>query len=85
MEIVKTALEGVLIIRPQVFHDSRGFFLETYQKGKYKDMINHDFVQDNLSYSYKGSLLKTPILSSKDEQYPILRNIPDKDIPRYGH
>ncbi|MBF0228912.1 MAG: dTDP-4-dehydrorhamnose 3,5-epimerase [Desulfamplus sp.] len=48
-------LDGVLIIQPNVFEDSRGFFLETWHKKRYeKEGINVSFVQDNHSRSKKG-------------------------------
>ena len=57
MKVLKTDLEGVLIIEPQVFDDARGFFLETYHRQRYHEFgIKTDFVQDNLSLSKKGSL-----------------------------
>jgi dTDP-4-dehydrorhamnose 3,5-epimerase len=47
-----------VIIEPKVFGDSRGFFLETFQEKRYKEMagINLPFVQDNYSHSKKGVL-----------------------------
>jgi dTDP-4-dehydrorhamnose 3,5-epimerase len=57
MKILRTDLEGVLIVDPMVFSDDRGFFMETYQKIKYQDLgILVEFVQDNLSFSRKGTL-----------------------------
>jgi len=57
MNIITTSLEGILIIEPRVFKDNRGFFLETYNQNKYqKSGINRLFVQDNLSYSVRGTL-----------------------------
>lgn len=57
MKIIKTKIEELLIIEPQVFGDERGFFLETYNQEKYKEAeIGYDFVQDNLSKSAKGVL-----------------------------
>ncbi|MBF0242718.1 MAG: dTDP-4-dehydrorhamnose 3,5-epimerase [Desulfamplus sp.] len=48
-------LEGVLLIKPDVFADSRGFFLETWQRTRYQNSgVNVDFVQDNHSRSKKG-------------------------------
>ena len=56
MKITETKLPGVLIIEPQVFGDSRGWFMETYSKKK-TPQIDCDFVQDNHSYSaIKGTL-----------------------------
>ena len=58
MRVINTALPGVLIIEPQVFNDKRGFFLESWNKKKLKDVagIDVEFVQDNHSHSTKGIL-----------------------------
>ncbi len=57
MNVVKTKLEGVIIIEPKVFGDERGFFLESYQEQRYKEAgIPLNFVQDNHSRSSKGVL-----------------------------
>lgn len=57
MEVVKTPFEGVLLIKPQVFGDERGYFVETWQKERYEAAgINLSFVQDNHSKSTKGIL-----------------------------
>ncbi len=57
MNVIETALPGVLIIEPRVFGDERGFFLETYSAERYKAAgIPLDFVQDNHSRSSKGVL-----------------------------
>jgi dTDP-4-dehydrorhamnose 3,5-epimerase len=57
MKIIETELDGVLIIEPHVFKDQRGYFFETYQRQRYTDAgIVTDFVQDNLSFSKKGTL-----------------------------
>jgi dTDP-4-dehydrorhamnose 3,5-epimerase len=57
MKTQKTELDGVLIIEPDVLDDQRGYFFETYQRQRYANAgINADFVQDNLSFSIKGTL-----------------------------
>jgi dTDP-4-dehydrorhamnose 3,5-epimerase len=57
MKILQTDLDGVLIIKPQVFGDDRGHFMETYQKDRYHKIgINVEFVQDNLSFSIRNTL-----------------------------
>ncbi|KHT36731.1 dTDP-4-dehydrorhamnose 3,5-epimerase [Pectobacterium carotovorum] len=58
MQVKDTRIEGVKIIQPKVFGDDRGFFLETFEKKRYQEMlnINLDFVQDNHSRSSKGVL-----------------------------
>lgn len=57
MEIIKTNIDGLLIIKPNVFGDARGYFFETYSKNKYAEYgIEEDFVQDNMSKSLKGTI-----------------------------
>ena len=57
MEIIQTAIPGVIVFVPPVFTDSRGYFLETYQQQKYAEAgIPKPFVQDNQSYSTKNVL-----------------------------
>ena len=57
MNILTTPLEGVFIIEPKVFEDDRGFFMETYHQGRYRESGFHRiFVQDNLSFSKQGTL-----------------------------
>jgi len=57
MEFRKTALEGVLVIVPDVHRDARGFFLETYHQEKYRrGGLAAAFVQDNHSRSVRGTL-----------------------------
>ena len=57
MKIIDTEISDVKIIAPSVYGDERGFFLETYQKQKYLDVIGDvEFVQDNHSQSSKGVL-----------------------------
>lgn len=57
MNFIKTKIEGVYIIEPKVFGDSRGFFMETYNEDDFKKAgLNYTFVQDNHSKSHKGVL-----------------------------
>ena len=57
MEVEKTPIEGVLLLKPKVFGDERGYFVETWQKERYEEIgINLPFVQDNHSKSTKGIL-----------------------------
>jgi dTDP-4-dehydrorhamnose 3,5-epimerase len=55
MEIHKTAIERLLILKPKVFVDDRGNFCETYNKQVFAAHgLDMDFVQDNQSVSHKG-------------------------------
>ena len=57
MEATPLRLEGLLLIKPQVFHDYRGFFLETFQQSVYEKLgIQSPFVQDNHSFSKQGCI-----------------------------
>jgi dTDP-4-dehydrorhamnose 3,5-epimerase len=65
MEIVDLPLAGLKLIKPRVFTDSRGYFLETYQQKHFANIdLGGRFVQDNLSYSAKG------VLRGLHYQYP---------------
>ena len=53
----ETGIEGLYVIKPTVFEDSRAFFMETYQKQDFAAIgITQEFVQDNQSKSSKGVL-----------------------------
>jgi len=55
MEIIKTNIEGVVIIKPRIFKDSRGYFFESFSKREFDEKVRPiDFVQDNESCSTKG-------------------------------
>lgn len=56
MDIIKTAIDGVLIIEPKVFGDSRGYFFESFNAREFaeKTGMNISFVQDNESMSSYG-------------------------------
>ncbi|MGB5848137.1 MAG: dTDP-4-dehydrorhamnose 3,5-epimerase [Ignavibacteriaceae bacterium] len=57
MEVIKANIDGLLIIKPDVFGDDRGYFFESYSKRKYAEYgIEEDFVQDNISKSLKGTI-----------------------------
>ena len=57
MEFQTTPISGLLIIKPQVFTDSRGYFKETYSRDKFRGTpADVDYVQDNESLSVKRVL-----------------------------
>ncbi len=57
MEFIKTDIPDVLLIKPRVFNDDRGFFMETFQINKMRERgIVQNFVQDNHSSSKRGTL-----------------------------
>lgn len=55
MEIIKTPVEGLVVVKPKIFADARGFFCETYNENKYREAgIEAHFCQDNQSKSSYG-------------------------------
>ena len=55
MEIEKTAIEGLLIIKPRVFEDARGYFFESFSQREFEEKVGKvTFVQDNESMSSYG-------------------------------
>ncbi|HSX12213.1 MAG TPA: dTDP-4-dehydrorhamnose 3,5-epimerase [Rhabdochlamydiaceae bacterium] len=57
IDVVELSLNGLKLIKPKVFSDDRGFFLECYRREQYlKCGIEFEFVQDNHSYSKKDVL-----------------------------
>ncbi len=57
MRVLQTELDGVVVIEPKVYGDSRGYFLETWNQVRYVDAgLPAVFLQDNLSYSRRGVL-----------------------------
>ncbi|MDC3239529.1 dTDP-4-dehydrorhamnose 3,5-epimerase [Gammaproteobacteria bacterium] len=57
LEKTKTNIEGVVIFKPQVFHDHRGFFIETFSNKKYFSAgLTETFVQDNFSHSSRNTI-----------------------------
>lgn len=57
MNVIKGELEGLLILEPKVFGDTRGFFMETWNDRRYREAgLSLTFVQDNISSSRRDAL-----------------------------
>lgn len=57
MKIEKNNIDGILIIKPDVFNDDRGYFFESFNLKKYTNSgLDLNFVQDNISKSKKGTI-----------------------------
>ena len=58
MQIIQTKIPDVLVLKPKVFEDERGFFFESFNASEFKEAThsNLNFVQDNHSMSSKGVL-----------------------------
>ena len=79
MEIVKTSIEGLVIIQPKVFNDERGYFMESYKES----FINENFpdihfMQDNESKSNYGVLRGLHFQKPPFEQTKLVRVIEGK-------
>lgn len=76
MEIIKTEIEGLIIIKPKVFEDDRGYFYESYNKERFREAgIDMEFVQDNQSFSSKGVLRGLHFQNPPYEQGKLVRVI----------
>lgn len=95
MKIITTSIKGLLIIEPAIFQDGRGYFFESYNKKRYQDNdINIDFVQDNQSFSQRGTVRGLHAQFAPHTQAKLVRVIQGraldvavdvrKDSPTYG-
>jgi dTDP-4-dehydrorhamnose 3,5-epimerase len=57
MELINTPIPDLLLLKPRVFGDARGYFFETFRENQYRELgISCSFVQDNTSRSAQGVL-----------------------------
>lgn len=96
MIVTETKLKGCYIIEPQFFEDSRGFFMETFNREKFTKKLGYtpDFVQDNVSQStfgvIRGLHQQLPPYSQAKLVYVLQGKVIDvavdarKDSPTYG-
>lgn len=95
MKLEQTYIKNLVIITPDVFEDDRGFFFESYNKNKLKSLgIGVDFVQDNQSFSQRGTLRGLHYQNPPYAQAKLIRVIQGeimdvsldlrKDSPTYG-
>lgn len=76
MEFIKTSIEGLVIIRPDVFGDERGYFFESFNYLKFKkEGLDLTFFQDNESKSKKGVLRGLHFQAPPFEQGKLVRVI----------
>lgn len=74
MKVIKTAIEDVVIIEPDVFGDARGYFFESYSQKKFNEQVRPvKFVQDNESKSKYGVLRGLHFQKGKDAQSKLVR------------
>jgi len=76
MEIIKTSIEGLVIIQPKVFEDERGYFMESYKENFIKENFpDIHFIQDNESKSSYGVLRGLHFQKPPFEQTKLVRVI----------
>ena len=76
MEIIKTSIDGLVIIKPKVFQDERGYFLESYKENFLKENFPEiHFIQDNESKSNYGVLRGLHFQKAPFEQTKLVRVI----------
>ncbi|MDD3435609.1 MAG: dTDP-4-dehydrorhamnose 3,5-epimerase [Candidatus Gastranaerophilales bacterium] len=95
-EFKKLEIEGLVLVKPKVFGDNRGFFMESYRKSEFvQNGIDADFVQDNHSKSNKGVLRGLHYQANPKPQAKLIRCIKGriydvavdlrKDSKTFGH
>ena len=76
MKFIETKISDLIIIEPSVFGDNRGYFLESYNKKKFEELIGKtSFIQDNESKSSKGVLRGLHFQKPPFEQAKLVRCI----------
>ncbi len=74
MKIIETGFEGLYEIEPKVFGDERGYFFESYRRNTFRELgIEEDFIQDNESFSVKGTLRGLHYQSAPHAQAKLVR------------
>ena len=95
MNIIETEIQGVYIIEPKVFGDSRGYFFESYSRREFEAKVGPvEFVQDNESKSYYGVVRGLHFQKPPHAQAKLVRVVKGKvldvavdlrkDSPTYG-
>ena len=96
MEVIKTAIDGLVIIEPKVFGDARGYFFESFSQREFEEKVRKiNFVQDNESMSNYGVMRGLHFQAPPYTQSKLVRCVKGKvldvavDIrkgsPTYGH
>lgn len=79
MEIIKTNIDGLVIIKPKIFEDSRGYFFESFRKNVFEEQVCANvFVQENESKSAYGVLRGLHFQVPPFEQSKLVRVVKGK-------
>lgn len=81
MEYIKTEIEGVLILKPRVFKDERGYFMETFRLNEFREHVGSiEFVQENESESSRGVVRGLHFQRAPFEQAKLVRCVQGRVI-----
>ena len=76
MIVKETDIEGLLVLEPKVYKDSRGFFFESYNRKRMEEHgLHYEFIQDNQSYSGHGVIRGLHFQKAPHEQAKLVRVI----------
>lgn len=79
MEIIKTPIEGLLVLQPKIWHDERGYFFESFRSDVFEKLnIEVNFVQDNQSLSQRGTIRGLHFQQAPYEQGKLVRVVQGK-------
>ena len=79
MNVIKTDIEGVLVLEPKVFNDARGYFFESYNERDFNALVgNVNFIQDNESRSQYGVLRGLHFQKGEHSQAKLVRVVRGK-------
>ena len=79
MNVIKTDIEGVLVLEPKVFNDARGYFFESYNERDFNALVgNVNFIQDNESRSQYGELRGLHFQKGEHSQAKLVRVVRGK-------
>lgn len=75
MKVIKTKLQGCLVLEPTLFNDDRGYFFESYNTNRFNDIVGQEvnFVQDNQSFSTRGVIRALHYQKGNNAQAKLIR------------
>ena len=75
MEIIENVLTDAFVLKPRVFNDDRGYFYESFNESAFESLtrVKVNFIQDNQSYSSKGTLRGFHFQKGDDAQAKLVR------------
>ncbi|AIM60215.1 dTDP-4-dehydrorhamnose 3,5-epimerase [Cellulophaga lytica] len=75
MKVIKTNLQGCLVLEPTLFNDDRGYFFESYNTNRFNDIVDQEvnFVQDNQSFSTRGVIRALHFQKGESAQAKLIR------------